>query len=589
MSSWGSWLAGVATTAVGEVKQFGKDYLDSVTAIDEVDENGNPIDQDAPPPQATSSGTSAEQSEEPGESNRAIPVDSRAGGQAEPTVVAPQSPVTSDAGKKRKKGLGAAKVSDTAPSKPGSSGSQTPPPPAAMPSDAKTEKNEAKPKEKGSDGWGIGFGLSLVEKGADYALKFLPDLDAETPDKTSSPTTKSKASVADRAPQEIDPLDLLRSCRGRVELDRREGTAPEPNKEIVEALQAIVDPTTLAEFDYDPSMLNELEWVAKCGVGRRIHTTRVMTTTMEDEDGEKLPAEKILEKMHTFPITATECCNSIARIVTEELADVYAKNITSDCDWFIHEETGSSSGGGVMEQATKRAKNTMALVTYAQCEMAEGAKVLSDLCQECFLWAKKSNLPNVKDVKEKSLSVRGECYVANTGSVTQLEEALECVVVLFPIRAVQAASPSPKKQPDVDVAESPKVAAEPVEQPAPAPEASTKPSASPQREVADEETSGVEEEIKEVVQEAVVEAEAPPPSIIETPSQSTQEDAPPKIDEAPAPAPEADGIPKSDTQPTDSPAEAAVDDEDGRTTPTDEQAGEKKKGGKRRRGKKSAK
>ena len=571
--SWGGWLSKVATTvakSVQEAQQFGQECLDSVVAIDEDDsattaannttaasppttlsdrsaaattaagENvgATAVVADAMPPSSSSAGTSVASatsrftqflfSLDDNETSSTQPAKATAKPPSEPQQDNDGWDVDIDDDEKAETATAPPAIApQTVPRVAAANGGSAAPPP----------RNElaflaAQPLQLFS------FGKQLVERGADAALRLLPDLDEKpsSPTVTATPAEPPASSHGDvsAAPTDsiepksppsavaTDPLELLRQRRGYVLLNRRrrqpvpaaadrggiadddgnveESAKPLANnvsdegalKELEAAIEAVLQPSSVSMVDYSVSCD---EWLPD--LRRRFEGTRVAkrlafvrdelcngqhrykgvaaggaadrpsaTATSAEE---LLKEQALVDALSTFPDVAREGASAIADILLNELAEVVpyasemdaatllaepAESVTekevkqqetdwkSDHDWFDSPGQAEETSADIKAKSSlqcnpqallglKRAQAIRDLVALSQCECARGSAVLANLAGEALSWARRSSHPNVKDIKDQVLQVKGDILVARAGDITRIEEALECCVVLL--------------------------------------------------------------------------------------------------------------------------------------------------------------
>eukprot|EP00331_Platyophrya_macrostoma_P010837 CAMPEP_0176429920 /NCGR_PEP_ID=MMETSP0127-20121128/13970_1 /TAXON_ID=938130 /ORGANISM="Platyophrya macrostoma, Strain WH" /LENGTH=495 /DNA_ID=CAMNT_0017811761 /DNA_START=26 /DNA_END=1513 /DNA_ORIENTATION=- len=354
-----------------------------------------------------------------------------------------------------------------------------------------TMQEEASPTRSGSDGeedWAptelrfvgqqtqqlASLGWGLVEKGAGIALSLLgDDTDSGSPQRSSADTSaldelaqnakaidgESAAAAAKvSANSDEHPLMKLRACRGYLGMLRRQSHASESDENAAVARQTaarIIQPRAVAEWDFSDELRSNCVWVEGTMVGRRMVTTRqLLTAPVDPETGDMLEGERVVAVLPEFQRMSQEACDAIARMVMEELADIFARpsrNLESSLAdllvarrgeqadeaeqgvtayWFLHKGSDANATGQTLSEQTAAA--VMALATFAFCEMHQAGSSLSQVAQECAAWARRTEHPDAKIIKEKCMTVRGECLSANVDALVMLEEALEIVVSIFP-------------------------------------------------------------------------------------------------------------------------------------------------------------
>lgn len=310
-------------------------------------------------------------------------------------------------------------------------------------------------------GWGI------MERGAGMALSLLGEEEG-SPMQSRQSTGREEGlfEVASHlrhaeAPQSVaaisdeHPLEKLRACRGYLGMLRRQlnNVVDDNAASRVEAAATII-PRAIAELDYSDDLYQDCVWVEGSMVGRRIVTTRKMLTTpLDEETGDRLEDGAIVEALPKFKQMSSDACDAIARMVVEELAEIFARPSRSlnsslaelliahredqdDTDdrgaaayWFLHHRKSDRKS---QAWALNVAKNVVDLSVFAFCEMHHGADALCKLAQEGAAWARRTDHPDARAIKELSMTVRGECLSSNVDAIVMLEEALEIVLSLFP-------------------------------------------------------------------------------------------------------------------------------------------------------------
>lgn len=308
-------------------------------------------------------------------------------------------------------------------------------------------------------GWGI------VERGAGMALSLLGEEESGSPAQRRQSTereeglfevashlkqTETPQSVAATADEH--PLEKLRACRGYLGMLRRQlnatvdDTAPSRS-----AAAKTIFPGAIAELDYSEDLLQNCVWVEGTMVGRRIVTTRkLLTSPLDEETGERLEDDALVAALPKFKQMSSDACDAIARMVAEELAETFARPsrslnstlaellIAHRADQDDTEDRGAAAYWFLRRQGSEDAlalsvaKSVVDLTVFAFCEMHHGADALCKLAQEGAAWARRTEHPDAKAIKEQSMTVRGECLSSNVEAIVLLEEALEIVLSLFP-------------------------------------------------------------------------------------------------------------------------------------------------------------
>lgn len=303
------------------------------------------------------------------------------------------------------------------------------------------------------------FGWGLVEKGAGMALSLLGE-EESSPSKGAVAALDELAgnlkvieapSSGATAVAEEHPLEKLRSCRGYLGMLRRQaGAGTDPQVSL--AAERIVVPRAIAELDFTAELDADTAWVGGSVVGRRMVTARtLLSTPLDPETGAPLEGRAIVDALPEFKRMASEACDTLARMVLEEIADVLARpsrdlNSTlaelltahrgeqADEDrglqayWFMHKRTSPSG----LTLAEHTLLNIVDLVNFAFCEMHRAATTLCQVAQECASWARRNEQPDAAKIKEECMTARGECLSSNVDALVMLEEALEIVVSIFP-------------------------------------------------------------------------------------------------------------------------------------------------------------
>lgn len=474
MSGWGSWVSGIAKKAAGEVAQFGAECLDSVTSIDDGSEETPQKQRQQQPSDDTATAAARE----------ATPKAAGSAETAKPGAAASSNdaPHGDEAHARRPKVSKAAQFlfgvegdveEDTSPSP------ATTPAPKGKHVDPAAADGEASPQ-----GWlpkELGFakaqtdtllslGRQLVDRGADAALQLLPDLE-DTPTRASeagdSPATGGRAARAASTgpPPRGEPLDDLKLARGAAELARRQKDDAAANA-VTDAAAAELESDTVCDFDVDlaEDVRPDVAWVEATHAGRRIMLARKdMAAPLSDTTGAPLADAELVAALSTLPTLAADGTAAIVDIVLSELSDTFVygdhlapKNGDDDDDdaaelsWWRRDATShplpiaaDASVDAVFVPAARcYGANVRALVRFAQCEVARGITGLCGLASDAHHYAKRELPAQAKAVREESLAVRGDCYVAVAPEFMRLEEALECVASLFVVALRRRAVPA---------------------------------------------------------------------------------------------------------------------------------------------------
>lgn len=305
------------------------------------------------------------------------------------------------------------------------------------------------------------FGWGLVEKGAGIAMSLLGEDEAAEKDTTLAEVARhakevEPVAIAETAvaPTEEHPLVRLRACRGYLGMLRRQAGKSDADDGVAKKLaRTLIVPRAVTELDFSEDLDVGTNWVAVTMIGRRIVTTRKMLTNPLDEEGEPLKEMEVVAALPEFKRMSVEACEAVARMVIEELAELLArpsrdasttlaqtmlshrKDTADEEDdvrdlWFLHRRQHSAAVS--MSLTEHVAQNIVDLVNFAFCEMHKAAADLCSLAQECATWARKTDHPDAKSIKELSMTVRGECLSSNVDALVALEEALEIVLAVFP-------------------------------------------------------------------------------------------------------------------------------------------------------------
>lgn len=300
---------------------------------------------------------------------------------------------------------------------------------------------------------------ALVDRGAEAALQMLPDIDSSTasprsPDRSAAAVaasatreTDDEAAVTERraATPLGDPLDALRLARGTVHLKFNTVADDELRRVAEEEL----NPINISAFDLDEAetVSASVEYMATTQVGKRLRTARrECAVVLSDVTGELVRDEDLITVLPSLEGRTKDTASTLIDIVLDELAAVFAaapqsptsspllavfSSDDSAHDW-LKVDGGAEAGPSSDAQATvrQRCARVRDLIRYAQCEIAVGTNSLSSLASDAFHYAKRVGRPDVKEIKERSLTVRGDCYAAAAGDFCLLEEAAECVVAL---------------------------------------------------------------------------------------------------------------------------------------------------------------
>lgn len=265
------------------------------------------------------------------------------------------------------------------------------------------------------------------------------------------------------------PLAVLRACRGYLGMLKRQqqddssssATASSSRPISVNEIESILLLSFPSEFDFSEELDRECSWIASTTTGEAIELIRKeqsVSALVERSTGAPLHGESAIASLDRFPTLCTDLCDQICEVVVSELAKLFARpnrQLSSTlhdllaerrhdegeeellhgrptAKWYLHRRTDAHGVHLNLTAAEHLAKNVMDLVSFALCEMHRGCESVCKVIQDAAAWARRSNHPETKPIKEQSMRTRGECLSANVNAVVQLEEALEITKMIFP-------------------------------------------------------------------------------------------------------------------------------------------------------------
>lgn len=284
------------------------------------------------------------------------------------------------------------------------------------------------------------LGWGLLHKGAEVANSIL----------SADGVERGLADVAKQLKEGTSadteqPLETLRACKGYLDMLRRQTKTSIDDAAIPRVTAAsFIKPGSVLQLNYSDELYQDCVWVEGSSVGQRIVAARKLHTSLVDErTGRRLEGAAILEVLPKFQQIAWYACNAVARIVMEELAEIFARPSRSlsstladlltahrrdlvDSDdrgaaqyWFLHHRNAVDT-----TWASFVSRNIMDLVAFAVCEMHHAVEELNRFGHECNVWANHEHRRVDSGIIED--------VAASANAKAMLEESLAIVVSVFP-------------------------------------------------------------------------------------------------------------------------------------------------------------